>query len=627
MEKQYDKILYGFHVGEHGFVEDKIMEELKEYAAHGINFVTVRPPSGRKIPAHYYLEWAKFMAEHQMHFIFLYAIQYPPKGERAHITPETVAKIKEIAGDYFLGDMLGETGSSYACKLPGYYGTGRQVMPAQDAADMQQAKDAYLATVEGFADTAKWLGLPHIASVEATMLNNYNMEVGVDLPFTETPCANPELVLSALRGAARAANAPLWGTYVAHEWYAGMRHFDELKRKRFEMVYKYCYLAGSQLFCLESGIAEIHSYGVKLPAENEIAKANSEVVYRLAEKMMADQRPAGGPHARVAFVQGNLDSFGGGWGGGYAWSQFKDEWAYGDAEHAWKIVKEINKKRDWFEPDCYERDGLDVSAGAPEGMFDVIPATASVEAMQRYEALIFVGWNTMTEEIYKKLVAYVKNGGKLFITAAHLNTNPARNGEKKYPNGGDLSELLGCKLTGKTTYTGLGHRFVSESAVPGMHYPFPNLQPADPIYSCGNVHYAETEVTDGTVCAMLSDSFLHNEAPLISTVIEHTLGKGHVVFFAAEDYAGNEAVYPLYRFLVREFIRAAGDTPRVLASSEVRYACYADDVIYLLNTSYDMPATAVIEPLSDKPETLLLAPMELRKIRVKGGKVETLATM
>ena len=627
MNKQYDKILYGFHVGEHGFVEDKIIDELKEYAARGINFITVRPPNFRKIDERYYLEWARFMAEHRMYFIFLYAIQYPPKGERAHITPETVSKIKEIAGDYFLGDMLGETGSSYACKLPGYYGTGKQVMPAQDAADMQAAKDAYLDTVRSFAETAKWLDLPHIASVEATMLNNYNMEVGVDMPFTETPCANPELVLSALRGAARAANAPLWGTYVAHEWYAGMRHFDELKKKRFEMIYKYCYLAGSQVFCLESGISEIASYGVKLPADNEIARANSEVVYRLAEKMMADQRPAGGPRARVAFVQGNLDSYSGGWGGGYAWNQFKDEWAYGDAEHAWKIVKEINKKRDWFEPDCYERDGLDVSAGAPEGTYDVIPANASLEAMQRYECLIFVGWNTMTEEIYNKLVSYVTNGGKLLITAAHLNTNPARGGASTYLNGGDMSELLGCKLTGKTTYTGLGHRFVSESAVPGVCYPFPRLKPADPIYSCGNVHYAEAEIVDANVCAMLSDSFLHNEVPMTPTVIEHALGKGHVIFHTTTDYAGNEAVYPLYRFLVRELLRAAGDTPRVLASSEVRYACYADDVIYLLNTSYDMPATAVIAPRSEHPEALLLAPMELRKIQVKDGKVETLGSM
>ena len=627
MTKEKDNVLFGFHVGEHGFDKDGVMAELREYAERGINFITIRPPNKRMVEESYYLEWAKFMAEHKMYFIFLYAIQYPPEGMRAHFTPETVSKIKEIAGEYFLGDMLGETGSSYACKLPGYYGTGRQIMPLQDAENMQAAKDAYLDTVKGFVDTARWLELPHISSVEATMLNNYNIEVGVDMPFCEMPCANPEAIIPALRGAARAAKSPLWGTYIAHEWYAGMRHFDTLKKKRFEMCYKYCYLMGSEVFCLESGISKIQSYGVDLPEDNEIARANSEVVYRLAKKMLADERPKGGPRARVAFVQGNLDSYSGSWGGGYAWSQFKEDWAYGDAEHAWKILKEINKKRDWFEPDSYERAGIDVSAGVCEGSYDILPATASLEAMQRYETLIFVGWNTMTAELYEKLVAYVKNGGKLLIGAAHMSTDPKRGAAPAYLNGGDYSELLGCILTGKTHCSGFGHRFISESGVKGMHYPFPNLKPADPIYSCGNVNYAEVEMQGGTVCATLADSFWPEERPMPPTVIEHALGKGRVIFLTATDYAGKEALYPLYRLLVRELLRATGEDPRVQVCSEVRYAFYGEDVVYLLNTSYDMPSVAVIEPLSKHPETLTLAPMELRKIRITGNGVETLDSM
>ncbi len=626
---QHDEILYGLHVGEHGFFEEKIMDELRECAAHGINFVTIRPPAERKIPEHYYLEWAQFMADRKMYFIFLYAIQNPPAGQRSHLTPETVLKLKEIAGHYFLGDMLGETGSSFACKLPGYYTTSyrNHEMPAQDAPDMQAAKEAYLKTVSGFSDTAHWLGLDHIASVEATMLNNYNMEAGVDLPFAETPCANPELVIPALRGTARAVDAPLWGTYIAHEWYSGIRHFDALKRKRFELIYKYCYLAGSRLFCLESGASHILSYGEDLPAEHEIPRECNACFYRLADKMTSDQRPAGGPRTRVAFVQGNLDSYSGGWGGGYVWSQFKKDWAYGDAEHTWRIIKDINKKRDWWEVDCYAREGIDVSAGAPDGSYDVLPAAAPLQAMQRYECLIFVGWNTMTDELYEKLVAYVENGGKLLITAAHLNTNPVRGGTPTYPKGGDLRELVGCVMTDKITCSGYGHRFVAESAVPNVCYPFPKLSPADPIYSCGNVHYAEVKPVDATVCAMLSDSFAHNREPLTPTVIEHAKGKGHVIFLTATDYAGNDALYPMYRMLVRELLRATGDKPLVQVPSEVRYAIYGDNVIYLLNTGFDMPALAVIDPVGEHPETLTLAPLELRKIRLEDGRVETLDSM
>ena len=621
-----EDMLYGFHVGEHGFDKESVMAELREYAARGVNFITIRPPNFVKVEDSYYLEWARFLADHKMHFIFLYAIQYPPEGQESHLSRELVEKIREIAGDLFLGDMLGETGSSYACKLPGYYGTGRQVMPDQSAPDMQAAKDAYLATVEGFANTARRIGLDHIASVEATMLNNYNMEVGVDLPFAEVPCANPEVVLPALRGASRAWNAPLWGTYIAHEWYAGMRHFDELKRKRFEMIYKYCYLAGSKLFCLESGTSRIVSYGVNLPEDNEIARANSEVVYRLLEKFKADHRPAGGPRARVAFVQGNLDSYSGGWGGGYVWSQFKEDWAYGDAEHTWKILKDINKKRDWFEPDCYDKQGIDVSAGAPDGSYDVIPAAASAKAMQRYDTLIFAGWNTMTEELYAKLLAFVQNGGTLLITAAHLNTNPVRGGEPTYVRGGDMRDLLGCRFTGGRIRSGYGHRFIAQSGVEGMYYPFPQQKPADPIYSCGNVSYAEVALEGGTVCATLADSFWPEEVPMPATVIENAVGKGRVICLTSTDYAGNDAIYPLYRLIVRELLRAKSDDPVIQASSEVRYARYGEDVVYLLNTSYDMPAVAVVDPLG-KAEVLTLAPMELRKIKLTAGGAETLCSM
>ena len=54
----------------------------------------------------------------------------------------TVAQIKEIAGDYFLGETIGEPGSAYAGKLPGYYINGHPPMLPQNAPDMEEAQDA-----------------------------------------------------------------------------------------------------------------------------------------------------------------------------------------------------------------------------------------------------------------------------------------------------------------------------------------------------------------------------------------------------------------------------------------------------------------------------------------------------
>ena len=41
----------------------------------------------------------------------MYAYQFPPKGKERHLTKEIVDKVKEIAGEYFTGELLGESGS------------------------------------------------------------------------------------------------------------------------------------------------------------------------------------------------------------------------------------------------------------------------------------------------------------------------------------------------------------------------------------------------------------------------------------------------------------------------------------------------------------------------------------
>ena len=98
----------------------------------------------KELPQEYYIEWAKYLAENKIYFIFFYLIQFAPDGKDTHLTAETVEKIREVAGEYFLGDMIGETGSSFACKFPGYFnrkeGTGADpTVIKTDYADMRAA--------------------------------------------------------------------------------------------------------------------------------------------------------------------------------------------------------------------------------------------------------------------------------------------------------------------------------------------------------------------------------------------------------------------------------------------------------------------------------------------------------
>ena len=635
MRKPYaDKTLFGIHVGEHGFCEEKVLDEIKECVSRGVNFITIRPPRKRKIEEHYYYDWASYMAENKVYFIFLYALQFAPEGEASHITHEMNEKLKKIAGKYYLGDMLGETGSTYACKLPGYFRNAKVKVdpPKQGASDMREAKENYSAVLKDFVERERETGVSNVSTVEATMLNNYNVEMGVDMPFSELLCGDPELIVPALRGAARAYDSKLWGTYVAHEWYGGMRHFDKLKDARLELIYKYAYMSGSEAFCLESGLDRITAYGADLPDENPISLKNRELFYRICDYIDKDERPFGGPITRVAFIQGNYDAFGGGWGGSALWSQFEGEqWGHSDAEAGWKIVDDVNKKRDWWEPDSYETKGLDVSGALTDGSYDIIPATSSAEAMKRYDCLIFTGWNTMTESIAENLLEYVKNGGKLLVTAAHLNTNPDRAGAPSYLNNDTVRELLGCSFTGRSTSSNLGMRFVSDSALPNMHYPYAKLRAADPVYSKGYVKYAEVELCGGEVRSILSDSFLVVEGELNAapTLIENKCGEGYVILFTSEYYPGHNAVYPMYRSVVREMLRAETEnaTQLVLAPSSVRFSVYEGGIVYLLNTDASLPSAVVLLPESESPTTLTLKPLELVKLRVENGSVELLSSI
>ena len=74
--KQIDskKILYGAHIGEHGYDADKLIDEVKRLCiARGMNFVTIRMPRSKEpLPSEYLIKWAKFCAENKIYFIYLY---------------------------------------------------------------------------------------------------------------------------------------------------------------------------------------------------------------------------------------------------------------------------------------------------------------------------------------------------------------------------------------------------------------------------------------------------------------------------------------------------------------------------------------------------------------------------
>ncbi|MBQ2840392.1 MAG: hypothetical protein IJE70_03505 [Oscillospiraceae bacterium] len=612
-----DIILNGIHIGEHSPDLEKITDEIRIRAVEpGLNFVTIRPTFA-DVPQEYFIAWAKYLAENKIYFCFLYTVQFAPKGKDSMLEKDTVSKIKEVAGEYFLGDMIGETGSWAACMASGYFDIRDNKMSDNlrtDYADMKEAHETYIKNVSEFINIDKALGMPEILSVEATGLSKYNAEAGVTMPMLELMCGNPDILVSSLRGMARAYDSKLWGTYIAHEWYGGNRHDDTLKRKRLELAYKYAYLAGSRVFCLESGDELIDSHGYSFAQDSEICEDYRRTLVNMMEYIKNDARPCGGPKAKVAFVSGLHDAWGG-WGGASVWNQFhREEWGHNEAENSLNLLYEIGAKRTWADVSNYGSN--DLSSSPAYGMYDIVPIEAPVEKLCSYDYLIFLGWNSMTDENMDKLTEYVSRGGNLLMSAAHLNFNTARNGDFIPPSNEKLKKLFGVEFTGNyiRTNDGVKFRFVSQNEqllFPGSKDFF-----CDPIYPGGYKDFAELTLCGGIDTAIVSNSFF-GENKTCPAVIENKIGSGVATLVASTNYPGHPALLPLYRMIVREMITSSARNCdiKVIASDRLRYAVYEGNKIYLLNTDYDLPITVKIIH-KEKELLITLDSLELKGINL-----------
>ena len=628
MEK--DLILHGIHIGEHGFDPEETLAEIKARCIDpGFNHVCIRP-RGAVFDQAYFIKWAEYLAENRIYFSFLYLTQQAPAGLDSRMTPETVSRIKEIAGDYFLGETIGEPGSAYAGKLPGYYlnpedptyyGSAKSVgnrsgnYRLKTYGDMEQAHQGYVKLVKEFMDLNKDMGMPNVICVDATAFARYNVEAGANIPILEFPVTCPDVMFANVRGTARAFDLPRWGSYAAHEWYGGIRHEDPLKAKRLELAYKYAYLAGSQILVLESGDECVTAYSQRYEADSEVCANYRRVLKLMNEYIRQDARPKGGPKAKVAFVAGLHDGWSGKWGRACLWNQFfREEWGYNEAEHSWRMLEELRSKRSWDDLANYGQ--YDLSGTPGWGLYDIVPIEADVEKLCGYDWLIFLGWNTMTEENMDKLTEFVRRGGHLVMSAAHLNTQTRRDGKYTMVDDEKVEALFGCTFLGEIRRSIGGAKFKFESLDERVLYPVVGCGGSDPLYIAGYADYAHFATTEGKTVAYSSQGFreAHSDLPM---VIENQVGKGVATLVTHTCYPGNQAVYPLYYTIVREILTASARScpVQVVGSERLRYSVYEGGKMYLLNTDYDLPITVkVITEGSQR--TVTLEPLELKALEL-----------
>lgn len=618
-----DLVLNGIRLGEYSFTPEGVYEKLeKECIPHGMNYVKIST-CDTAYSKEFYVTLAKYLADHKIYFDFSPVLwREDPFG----FDEETLVAMKEVAGEYYRAHSIGELGTKFSCAAKGYGNTHGPENSLDDLLESQKAFDEYVNSNAAIGSAG---GKIKVYNNDPTMRLSCAIHQNFDFPALELVCGNPEMMVPLVRATARAMKSDEWMTYVAHEWYAGTKTLDPLKMKRLKLYYDYAYMSGSNCLVLESGdellnahdtdltkTAGAHTATHALPYgyDHPVCQQYRQVLRDFAKFVQEDFRPKGGPKVKVAFVQGNLDGYSHWRAGSSLWNCYSNpDFGYSAPEFVWRIFDDLGVKRRWW--DGHNFGETDLSGAPAYGTYDIVPAWAGYEALSRYEYLIFTGWNSMTEEIYEDLKKFVYNGGKLLISAAHLNTSTKRNGELKLIRDGKISELFGCDLdTRESICINDGVKF-QESIIPGVQYP--SSSQFDPLFSEGYVNYPKVTMTTGQRTACLSHSFSDPDpAKMNVSVVENQYGKGHTILMTTLDYPSG-AAYPTYRNIVRELLTATHRQAdvKVYGGDRLRFTIYEGNKVYLLNTDLDCCTEAIIEHDGQKLR-INLAPMELKPIQL-----------
>jgi hypothetical protein len=330
----------------------------------------------------------------------------------------------------------------------------------------------------------------------------------------------------------------------------------------------------------------------------------------------AHPRPAGFPQARLAVVQGHLDGFAGIFQT-HVWGQRENPaMKLGEAEASWALFNTFYQRQPW---EYRHANGeLDYSGNPPLGQVDVLPAEAPLALFQRYDCVLFLGWNTMTTALYDKLTAYVHGGGHLLATLAHLDTATRRGQPPALIHGGDLRELFG--VTAKTSAPDhLRHGVKCRQNPPLGAYRFA-LRSAncDPDYQDGGFPMAALTLAGAEVLAVGSDRNQDGDWPMREIVLTaNRHGRGQAMLVNALAYPGHPGLAPFYRDLLRTVATAWQPDLRVACGDRVRFAVYTEagrQVLYLLNTEAALPQHALVSCGANQRVPVALPPGALRAV-------------
>ena len=261
----------------------------------------------------------------------------------------------------------------------------------------------------------------------------YFYQAGYDWLGAEQMYGPEETILSSLRGASRAYHKDKYGSLHAMQW--GSFPFTDPKHAlRHYLSLAVAYMHGSSHMNTEDGLWLDEFANDRF---SEAGKAHAASQHKVLDFIETHER-RGELATNIAVIQGRNDAWKS-FGRGSLWSQKGDKWAFNKACESFDLLKVFYPQNtiDGCGPDGW-------FTSTPYGAVDLIPIEAGQSVLNRYKVIIFLGWNTYDAEDFARLVAFVRQGGTLILSAAHVNAELAPDKPPVFPKDGTvIRQLLG----------------------------------------------------------------------------------------------------------------------------------------------------------------------------------------
>ena len=393
----------------------------------------------------------------------------------------------------------------------------------------------------------------------------YLMQAGFPRVGIETAYNSMELQQSFLRGVADAFGFRPHGVHHAIQWASAPHDADEHVR-RFRLFLYVSYMQGATDINTEEGLWHMEENYVHFHRFSEACRKHTATQSDF-HRYVASHTRHGKFYTPMAMIHGRYDGFLG-WRRESVWgwhTAFGADYPVGyatDAERSWDLSKVFyphsRPGESIYRHPCPTDKPQGYFTSTPLGSVDTIPVENARYEEIPYRALAFMGYNCAEAQDMEMIAAYVRRGGRLILSRAHLTDTTG------------LEDVRAYRLHYGETPFGFcdGEPIFAEDTVNGV-----------------SVSVCQNAATDCEVLARTDRG-----APL---VCKYPMGKGEVILFNANAYPAHPAIRTLYEKMLETAMIALTDEEHAWVENlddAVQFTVYdtenSERHIYLIATDW-----------------------------------------